>query len=72
VHNPPGENNALAQARRGDAPEELKYHEHHLARADPEVNPWICLLLLIVSVGLMAPTVAFVSCILIKYPIGFK
>lgn len=60
VHNPPGEANALALARRRDTPEELKYHEHHLANADPEVNPWMCVLLLLVSIGLMAPTAAFV------------
>jgi Ca2+:H+ antiporter len=61
VHNPPGEaNNALALARRSDTPEEMKYHEHHLANSDPEVNPWMCVLLLLTTIGLMAPTAAFV------------
>ncbi|KII95922.1 hypothetical protein PLICRDRAFT_99140 [Plicaturopsis crispa FD-325 SS-3] len=54
LHNPPGEDNALRP--HPDAPIEIKHEEAHLKHADPEINPWACMLLLVLTVGLMAPT----------------
>ncbi|KAI0804620.1 hypothetical protein BC629DRAFT_1488445 [Irpex lacteus] len=57
LHNPPGEDNALKVAP--NAPLQLKQEEQHLAHAEPDVNPWVCILLLVVTVGIMAATAEF-------------
>ncbi|KAH9849126.1 hypothetical protein C2E23DRAFT_888514 [Lenzites betulinus] len=54
---PPGENNALTIPH--DAPVEIHHAEEHLLREEPLVNPWACMLLLLITVGLMAPTAEF-------------
>lgn len=59
LHNPPGEGNALQLPP--DAPAELKEKEEELAEAEPEVNPWACIILLLVANAIMAVTAEFVS-----------
>ena len=59
MHNPPGEGNSFKVAP--NAPEELKHKERILAIEDPEINPWACIILLLLTVGVMAVTVQFVS-----------
>lgn len=54
LHNPPGDDNALRL--HPDAPEEMKRQEWHLAHADPECNQWVCIVMLILAVGVMAFT----------------
>lgn len=51
---PPGEDNALTVGP--DAPKELVQHEQLLRKEDPDINPWACIILLAVTIGLMAPT----------------
>ncbi|KAI0822160.1 hypothetical protein BC628DRAFT_1328011 [Trametes gibbosa] len=57
LHNPPGDNNALTVPY--DAPEAIHEEETELLEENPLVNPWACILLLIVTVGLMAVTAEF-------------
>ncbi|KAJ7593441.1 hypothetical protein C8J56DRAFT_498096 [Mycena floridula] len=54
LHDPPGENDLLSQHPL--APSELKEAEHHLMTAEPEVNQWVCLVMLAVTIALMAAT----------------
>ncbi|KAG8923723.1 hypothetical protein FRC01_012432 [Tulasnella sp. 417] len=54
LHNPPGDGNALTlppNATRAEVKQEEKKQE-----ADPEVNPWAGLLMIIITVGIMAAT----------------
>ncbi|KAI0085229.1 hypothetical protein BDY19DRAFT_966909 [Irpex rosettiformis] len=57
LHNPPGEGNALKVAP--NAPEQLKHEEHMLEQTEPEINPWACVLLLVITVAIMAATAEF-------------
>ncbi|KAF9452155.1 hypothetical protein P691DRAFT_661586 [Macrolepiota fuliginosa MF-IS2] len=57
VHDPPGEDNALRPAH--DAPVAIKEHEEKLANEEPEVNQWVCIVVIIVAVALMAVTAEF-------------
>lgn len=69
LHNPPGKGNALQVPE--DAPEEIKEKEKELEEAEPDVNPWACMILLAVAVALMAVTAEFVSrfpCLLSRPP----
>ena len=59
LHNPPGEGNAGTVAP--NAPLEQKQEEHELRTIEPEVNPWSCIILLVVTIALMAVTAEFVS-----------
>ena len=59
LHDPPGDGNALRV--HPNAPEELKRQEWHLAHADPECNQWVCIVMLILAVGVMAFTAEQVS-----------
>ena len=59
LHNPPGEGNALKVAP--DAPAEIKHEERELVIEEPEINPFACILLLLVTVGITAATAEFVS-----------
>lgn len=61
LHNPPGEDNALRV--HPDAPEEIKQQEWHLAHAEPEVNQYVCIALLVVAVAIMAFTAEMVNSI---------
>jgi len=54
LHNPPGEDNALRL--HPQAPVALKHEEDHYIAADPEVNQWVCIAMIIVSIGIMAAT----------------
>ncbi|THH13152.1 hypothetical protein EW146_g7028 [Bondarzewia mesenterica] len=57
LHDPPGEDNAFQVP--DNAPEEIVERQHNLAMEEPKVNPWACILLLIVTVGIMAVTAEF-------------
>ncbi|KAF8873867.1 hypothetical protein CPB84DRAFT_1690528 [Gymnopilus junonius] len=57
LHNPPGEDNDLASAPL--APAGLKEHVLHLQNDDPEVNQWVCIIMLAICIGLMAATAEF-------------
>ncbi|KAI9456557.1 hypothetical protein BJY52DRAFT_1187841 [Lactarius psammicola] len=57
LHNPPGANNAFTT--RPEIPLEVLRREQELEEAEPEVNPWACLILLAITVALMGVTVEF-------------
>ncbi|KAH9053055.1 hypothetical protein EDB87DRAFT_310553 [Lactarius vividus] len=57
LHDPPGAYNAITP--RPDIPEEVLRREKELEEAEPEVNPWACLILLVVTVALMGVTAEF-------------
>ncbi|KAJ6539030.1 hypothetical protein B0H19DRAFT_1176789 [Mycena capillaripes] len=55
LHNPPGHGNSeLAQHKL--APEALKERAQEIDNEDPEVNQWVCIAMLIVTIGIMAAT----------------
>jgi len=54
LHNPPGDDNALRQHPL--APAALKHEEEHLIATDPEVNQWVCIVMILISIGIMAAT----------------
>ena len=60
LHDPPGDDNAFTV--HPDAPEGIKQAEWDLAHRDPETNPWVCIILLVIAVGIMAYTAEIVSC----------
>ncbi len=55
---PPGQDNALAIGP--NAPKALVAHEEELQHVDPETNPWACIVLLLITVGIMAATAEWV------------
>jgi Ca2+:H+ antiporter len=57
LHDPPGKNNAFSP--RPDIPPELLRREKELEEAEPDVNPWACVILLIVCVALVGVTAEF-------------
>jgi len=57
LHNPPGEDNDLASAPL--APDGLKEHVLRLRNEDPEVNQWVCIVMLAICIALMAATAEF-------------
>ncbi|TFK73012.1 hypothetical protein BDN72DRAFT_762300 [Pluteus cervinus] len=57
LHNPPGEDNILALHPL--APQELIEHEKKLASAEPEVNQYVCIVVLIFTIGILATTAEF-------------
>ncbi|KAJ6627510.1 hypothetical protein B0H10DRAFT_1994941 [Mycena sp. CBHHK59/15] len=57
LHDPPGPDNGLHEHK--DAPEEFKEMVEKMAEEEPEVNPWACLIMLLVTVTLMAVTAEF-------------
>ncbi|KAJ6539025.1 hypothetical protein B0H19DRAFT_960734 [Mycena capillaripes] len=57
LHNPLGPENQLHEHK--DAPAEFKEMAEKMAEEEPEVNPWACLILLVLTVGLMAVTAEF-------------
>jgi hypothetical protein len=59
LHNPPGEDNALRI--RPDAPEALKHEERKFFEEEPEVNQYVCIVVLLLSIAIMAATVEWVS-----------
>ena len=64
LHNPPGDENDSLMPH-PEIPAEALLKEQELAQAEPEVNPWACILLLFITVGLMGVTAAFVR----PYPV---
>ncbi|KDQ57906.1 hypothetical protein JAAARDRAFT_34718 [Jaapia argillacea MUCL 33604] len=54
LHNPPGDHNALLP--HPNAPEDILHQEQELEEGDPEVNPWACIAMLVVTIGIMAAT----------------
>ncbi|KAF7433375.1 hypothetical protein PC9H_005325 [Pleurotus ostreatus] len=54
LHNPPGDDNAMKV--RSDAPEALREEEKEYLEGDPEVNQYVCLLMLTVVIAIMAAT----------------
>ena len=59
LHDPPGSNNAFSP--QPDVPPEVLRRERELEEAAPEVNPWACVLLLVITVALMGVTAEFVG-----------
>jgi Ca2+:H+ antiporter len=59
LHNPPGEANALRI--RPDAPEALKHQERKFFEGEPEVNQYVCIVVLLLSIAIMAATVEWVG-----------
>jgi len=57
LHDPPGEDNAFMP--HPDIPQEALEKERELESAEPEVNPWACIILLTITVTLMAFTAEF-------------
>ncbi|THH13160.1 hypothetical protein EW146_g7031 [Bondarzewia mesenterica] len=57
LHDPPGEDNAIRPP--SNAPKEAIEREMELANAEPEVNPWACIILLTVTVAIMAVMAEF-------------
>ena len=55
--NPPGEGSALEH--HPSAPDALKEKERHLAEVDPEANSWVCITVIVITIGLLAVTAEF-------------
>ncbi|KAK0201669.1 hypothetical protein DFS33DRAFT_1263842 [Desarmillaria ectypa] len=54
LHNPPGANNALRL--HPNAPKEMEEREEELAEKEPEISQWVCIIMLIITIALMAAT----------------
>jgi hypothetical protein len=61
LHDPPGEGNVFMP--HPDIPPEALEKERKLAKEEPDVNPWACILLLVITVALMGVTAEFVRTI---------
>lgn len=59
LHDPPGDE-FDAFMPHPEIPAEALRKEQELAEAEPDVNPWACLILLVITVGLMGVTAEFV------------
>ena len=58
LHDPPGSPESLHE--REDAPESFKAVVHDMEREEPDVNPWVCIILLTVTVIFIGFTTEFV------------
>ncbi len=58
LHNPPGANNAMRL--HPNATKEMEEREEELAKKEPEVSQWVCIIMLIITIGLMAATAEWV------------
>ncbi|KXN87954.1 Vacuolar calcium ion transporter [Leucoagaricus sp. SymC.cos] len=58
LHDPPGDDNALQP--HAELPDAIREHEEKLASEDPEVNQWICIVVIVIAVAFMAVTAEFV------------
>ena len=56
--NPPGGDNVLVH--HPSAPDALKEKERDLAEAEAEANPWVCLGVIAITIGLLAVTAEFI------------
>ncbi|KAJ6516216.1 hypothetical protein C8R45DRAFT_959313 [Mycena sanguinolenta] len=54
LHDPPGENFALSEHKL--APEAAKARAKELEESEPEVNQWVCMGMLVLTIGIMAAT----------------
>jgi Ca2+:H+ antiporter len=59
LHYPPGEKDTDAFMPHPEIPAEALRKEQELAEAEPEVNPWACIILLVITVALMGVTAEF-------------
>jgi Ca2+:H+ antiporter len=59
LHNPPGDNNAATI--QPNAPMAARNEEENLDTEDPELNQWVCIVMLIITIALMAATAEWVS-----------
>jgi Ca2+:H+ antiporter len=59
LHHPPGEDNTDAFMPHPEIPAEALRKEQELAEAEPDVNPWACIIVLVITVGLMGVTAEF-------------
>lgn len=59
LHNPPGENNAGTTAP--NAPQAVLDRERELEEGTPEVNPWFCIVFLIITIAIMSVTAEMVQ-----------
>lgn len=60
LHDPPGQDQDDVFLPHPEIPAEALRKERELAEAEPDVNPWACLVLLVVTVALMGVTAEFV------------
>lgn len=58
LHNPPGDNDSLHEL--SDAPASFKADLAKFEEEEPELNPWFCIIILIVTVVLTGVTAEFV------------
>ncbi|KAJ3919769.1 hypothetical protein F5877DRAFT_39522 [Lentinula edodes] len=58
LHNPPGNDKFRTLP---NAPAAIIEEEKDLLVKEPEVNPWVCILLLVVTIGFIAPTTQFLA-----------
>lgn len=56
LHHPPGEGHVRPQA-----PEALNRAEEELLEGEPEVNQYVCIAVILLSIGVMAATAEWVS-----------
>ncbi|KAJ3712667.1 hypothetical protein C8R42DRAFT_594345 [Lentinula raphanica] len=59
LHNPPGNDNSFRALP--DAPAAIVQQERDLLEKEPEINPWVCMILLVLTIGLIAPTTQFLA-----------
>ncbi len=59
LHDPPGDDNDESMPH-PEIPAERLRKEQELAEAEPGVNPWACIILLVITVALMGVTAEFV------------
>jgi Ca2+:H+ antiporter len=57
LHNPPGDDNALQLP--ANAPEALRQRERELEEKTPKLSPWVCLVIIPITIALMAITAEF-------------
>jgi len=60
LHNPPGKDSADEDMPHPKITAEALRKELELAEAEPDVNPWACIITLIITVGLIGVTAEFV------------
>ncbi|KAF9527191.1 hypothetical protein CPB83DRAFT_769027 [Crepidotus variabilis] len=61
LHNPPGNDTAFELHLTPNAPEALQHEADKLEHEDPEVNQWVCLVMLAVCMALLAITAEWIG-----------
>jgi hypothetical protein len=59
LHHPPGDDTDVFMPH-PEIPAEALRKEQELAEAEPDVNPWACIIVLVITVALMGVTAEFV------------